>query len=99
MCRSTATRTVTVANPEGLHLRAAMLIAEVARRHQADVKMTKGLDCVDAKSVLQVMSLGAYEGEELLLEAEGPGAETVIEELAQLFARHFQHEQQHTEQE
>lgn len=93
---STATRTVTVANTEGLHARAATLIAEVVRRHHADVKITKGFDRVDADDVLQVLSLGTGEGQQLLLEAGGENAEAVLDELERLFLNQFQVEQQRT---
>jgi phosphotransferase system HPr (HPr) family protein len=97
MCRSTATRTVTVANPEGLHARAATLIAEVVRRHHAEVKITKGLDRVDAVDVLQVLSLGTHEGEQLMLEASGQDSDAVLQELERLFVNQFQVEKQRTE--
>ena len=96
MSPSTATRTVTVANPEGLHARAATMIAEVVRRYQADVKITKGFDRVDAVDVLQVLSLATHEGEQLLLEADGEDAEAVVEELGRLFVNRFPVEQQRT---
>jgi len=98
MCRSTATRTVTVANPEGLHARAATLIADVVRRSETEVRVAKGSDRVDAIDVLQVLSLGAQEGDQLVLEASGQHAEKVLEELAQLFADRFGEEQPKTEQ-
>lgn len=95
MCRSPASRTVTVANQEGLHARAATLIADLVRRHEAQVKIVKGSDRVDAIDVLQVLSLGAHQGEVLVLEAVGDDAETVLDGLVRLFESLFQ--SQHTE--
>jgi len=89
MCRFTATRTVTVANPDGLHLRAATMIADLVRRHRAEVKVVKGSDRVNATDVLQVISLATFAGEELLLEATGENAEAVLDMLAELFANQF----------
>jgi len=82
-----------VANREGLHLRAATMIADLARRHRAEVKVVKGSDRVDAIDVLQVVSLGTLEGEKLLFEASGEDAEAVLEALERLFANQFENEQ------
>lgn len=99
MCHSPATRIVTVQNREGLHLRAATMIAELARRHRGEVKITKGRDRVEATDVLQVVSLAARQGENLVLEATGDEAQAVLDELAQLFeslAQNQQPEQKHS---
>jgi phosphocarrier protein len=84
---------VTVANHEGLHARAATLIAETVRRHRAEVKVVKGSDRVDAIDVLQVLSLGAHQGERLVLEASGEDAEAVLDGLVHLFESLFQNQQ------
>lgn len=96
MCSSPVTRTVTVANHDGLHLRAATLIAELVRGYRAEVKVVKGSDRVNATDVLQVVSLATHAGEKLLLEATGEEAEAVLDGLARLFAGRFQNEQPHS---
>ena len=75
---------------------AGAVLAEVVRRHEVVVKITKGFDQVDAVDVLQVLSLGSHEGEELLLEAAGRDADAVLEELERLFGNQFQVEQPRT---
>ena len=54
--------------------------------------MGKGDERVEGTDVLQIMSLGVGEGEELLLEAAGSDAETVLDALAALFESHFGNE-------
>lgn len=93
MDNATLTRIVTVANPEGLHARAATLISATVRSYRAKVQMVKGSDRVDAIDVLQVLSLGAGRGEQLLLEATGDDAGLVLDGLVRLFVNHFQDEQ------
>ena len=86
---SKATRTVTVANCAGLHARAATLIAELVRRFEAEVVLAKGCQRVEAVDVLQVLSLGVGQGEQLVLEATGEDADAVLDDLVQLFASRF----------
>jgi phosphotransferase system HPr (HPr) family protein len=83
------TRTVVLANPEGLHLRAATTIRERVKGRGAEVELVKGDQRANAMDVLQMAALGAAQGEELLLEACGPEAEAVLDELAGLIANHF----------
>jgi phosphotransferase system HPr (HPr) family protein len=85
-----ATRTIRVTNPEGVHARAATLIAELARRFQSRVALLKGCTRVDGTEVLQLLSLGAAEGEEVTVEATGPDADAAVDALTELFAGNFQ---------
>ncbi len=89
MSEAKATRIVTVANPDGLHIRAASLIAKLTGQVPAKVELIKGNQRVDATNVLQIISLCALEGEQLLLEATGRGADAVLEILARLFENNF----------
>ncbi len=87
-----ATRTVRVINPQGVHLRAATLISEAVRRYQSKVTLRKGSECVEGTDVLQIVTLGAGEGDEVLLEAAGSDAEAVLDAVAALFDGRFGHE-------
>ncbi len=89
MSETKATRTVTVENEEGVHLRAADLIAKQVRRFDAKVVLAKGSHQVEGTDVLQILSLGAARGEQMVLEADGADAEQVLDALAQLFADGF----------
>ena len=70
-------RTVTVANLAGLHLRAAAMIVAEARKFNARVVVAKGPHEVEATDMLQVMTLGAAQGEQLSLEGTGSEAQAV----------------------
>jgi phosphocarrier protein HPr len=89
MSQSKASRTVTVANPDGLHIRAASLIAKLTEQVPAKVELVKGNQRVDASNVLQIVSLCALEGEKILLEATGRGAHDALEALVELFENQF----------
>jgi phosphotransferase system HPr (HPr) family protein len=85
-------RSVTVVNPEGLHLRAATQIRTIVMRYRAQVDLIKGQQKVDATNVLQMATLCAGLNDTLLLEASGDDAAAVLDALARLFANSFDHE-------
>jgi len=89
MCQSKITRKVIITNSEGLHARAATLVAEMVRRFEARVKLAKDCEGVEGTDVLQILSLGAAQGEQLMLEATGEDAERVLDALIDLFASNF----------
>jgi phosphocarrier protein len=83
-----ATRTVTIASSVGLHARPAALFVEAASNSGLDVEIAKpGDDPVDATSILGVMALGAKYGEEVVLTAEGDGADATLDALVDLLSR------------
>lgn len=89
MSEPAATRTVIVANRAGMHARAAVMIATLARKFDAKILITKGLQQVEATDVLQLLSLGAAQGESLSLEAVGVDRQGALDSLEELFIRKF----------
>lgn len=89
MAAGSASRSVTVINPEGLHARPAYMFVELATKYAARVEVIRGDERIDGKSILSILTLGAEQGTKLLLEATGPDAEDAVTELAQLFAEGF----------
>jgi phosphocarrier protein HPr len=82
MSQPTATRTVVVASPQGLHLRQASLLVEAAGPFQSKIEIVKDGERFDAKSILALMSLGANQGTQLRLEATGDDAQQAVDALA-----------------
>ncbi|MFY1671224.1 HPr family phosphocarrier protein [Plantactinospora sp. WMMB334] len=83
-----ATRTVTVGSASGLHARPAALFVAAAGAAPVPVTIRTGEKrAVPANSMLSVLSLGAKQGTEVVLEADGEGAEAVLDDLADLLAR------------
>jgi phosphotransferase system HPr (HPr) family protein len=89
MSQGSATRNVVVSNRAGLHARAATLIAKSVRQFDARVEVIKERQRVEATDVLQMLSLGAAAGEQLVLEASGPDAHRALDAVARLFADDF----------
>ncbi|MCE5267462.1 MAG: HPr family phosphocarrier protein [Planctomycetaceae bacterium] len=94
MSETAITRTVVVTDPAGVHARTAVAIAEVVRRGQATVTLIKDYQRVPATEVLQVLTLVAEPGETLQIEAQGPDANAVLDQLEPLFAGQFGEEAQ-----
>lgn len=78
-------RLVTVANPEGLHMRVALLISECAKKYNATVTITKDSETVSACDVLQVLTLGATSGVKLKVDAQGEQATEALNSVCALF--------------
>lgn len=89
MDHPSASRVMRVQNPEGLHARAAMEVAKLLSRFEAKVHLIKGGNRVDGTDVLEILSLGAMQHEELTIEASGVQAAEAVEALAALLESSF----------
>jgi phosphotransferase system HPr (HPr) family protein len=89
MFKRSVTQKVVVTNAAGLHARPCLAIVNTVRRFKSRVEIRSDKEVVDANEILQLMSLGAAEGTELVLTATGPDAQQVIAALVDLFANHF----------
>lgn len=83
---TTLQRRVRITNPRGLHLRPVQEFVKTALQFQSDVALTKGDRRVNGRSPLELLTLGADEGTELLLEVSGSDAHAAIEPLAEILA-------------
>ena len=83
-----ATRKVTIASSVGLHARPAALFVQAASATGVDVEIGReGEELVDATSILGVLALGAKHGEEVILSADGDGADEALDSLVELLSR------------
>jgi phosphocarrier protein len=83
---------VTIRNRLGLHARPAMSFVDTANSFSSDIKVQKGAQIVDGKSIMQMMMLAATQGTELVLEAQGTDAPAAIAALRDLIERKFDEE-------
>ena len=84
MPEHTAERTVTLGSKSGLHARPAAIFVQNAKGFQCSITISKNEKKVNAKSILSVLTLGAEQGEQVVLHANGEDAGTAIEKLAAL---------------
>lgn len=82
-----AERKVTVASAVGLHARPAALFSQAAAQAGVTVTLSRpGAPAVNAASILGVLALGIAHGDEVVLAAEGDGADEALDSLAALLA-------------
>lgn len=78
-------RRVTVASKVGLHARPAALVAKAAAAQSVMITIRKDdTEPVEAGSILGLMTLGASYGDEVVLAADGDGADSALDHLAEL---------------
>ena len=85
-------RTVRIINKRGLHARASAKFVKLAATFDAEVKVSKDGQCVDARSIMGLMMLAAGLGCCIEITAKGPQAAEAVEALSQLVADRFDEE-------
>jgi phosphotransferase system HPr (HPr) family protein len=70
-------------------LRPADLLVKQASRYSASVLLGREGQVADCKSILSILTLGAAQGTELSLTAEGSDAAQAIDAIAELFEHGF----------
>lgn len=79
-------RETTIGPAEGLHARPAAVFVKAAKQYASDIKVRKGDREVNAKSSLQILTIGAKKGDAVTILAEGDDAEQAAEALADLIS-------------
>ncbi len=89
MSEGAATRTVDIVNKRGLHARASAKFVKMASTFDAEVRVTKDGQTVDARSIMGLMMLAAGPGCCIAIEAEGAEAEAAVAALEALVSAKF----------
>ena len=82
-------RTLKITNSRGLHARAAAKLVAVAERYSACLNVSRAGQSVPACSIMGLMMLGAGQGSEVLIEAEGWDAREALDAVAGLIEAGF----------
>jgi len=77
---------VVVRNRSGLHARPAAILVAAAKNFTATVHLVRGVDEVNAKSVVAILAFEVKEGDTLRVKATGPDAREASSSLAALLA-------------
>ncbi len=83
MSETKLSRRVVVQHPQGLHMRPGELFVRLASSFDSTIEVINGARRVDGKSMLEILGLGADQGTELEIEANGPDAEAALDALAE----------------
>lgn len=83
-------KTITVVNEQGLHMRPAGVLAKTASTHK-DCAITLNVNgkSVNAKAVMQIMSAGIKCGAEVEIVCDGADEQAALEEVAEMFQNGF----------
>ncbi len=90
---SEAHRTVAIVNKRGLHARASAKFVKLAATFEAEVKVSKDGQTVDARSIMGLMMLAAAPGCSIDIEADGEQAQEAVSALADLVAARFEEDE------
>lgn len=83
------TRSVTVLNESGIHARPASVLVQEASRFSSSIKILHGEKIADAKSIINVLSLGLKKNETVEVEVDGSDENDALEKLVELFKLGF----------
>ena len=76
-------------NSEGLHARPAAIFVQIASKFSSEIWLEAHGTKVDGKSIIGIMSLGAFHGEEIIISAKGTDSKEAIEALRVLIDDEF----------
>ena len=82
-------RETRIVNRLGLHARAAAQLVRMANEYNSDISLIKSNQQANAKTIMEVLMLGAAQGEDLTGEARGDDEEHAVEAIVQLIDARF----------
>ena len=80
---------VTITNPLGMHARAAARFVHTASAFQSRVRVARGAQEIDGKSILGLLLLAAAQGTSVTISADGVDEVDAIATLRALIERGF----------
>ena len=83
------TREMEIKNKLGLHARAAAKLVHTAAKFKSDIKIRKGDEEVDGKSILGILLLAAGRGSVITVRANGDDENGAMDAIQELIDRKF----------
>ncbi|MFC1674430.1 HPr family phosphocarrier protein [Candidatus Omnitrophota bacterium] len=78
------TKKLTVMNKQGLHARPAAIFVQIANKFDSRITVRREKEEINGKSIMGILTLGAEQGSEIIVEAEGEDAQEAIDALERL---------------
>jgi len=82
-------RNIEIKNKLGLHARAAAKLVHTSARFKSDIKIRKGDEEVDGKSILGILLLAAGRGSTITVRANGEDETEALDAIQELIDRKF----------
>ncbi len=90
MCvQAVSSADLVIKNRLGLHARAAAKLVRAASEYESDIRVVKGGEAADARSVLSLISLGCSYDCPVRIEAEGRDAPRAVSALTDIIENRF----------
>ena len=80
---------ILIINRLGLHAHATAQLVRLANKYPCRINLEKGGQVKDAKSVMEVLMLGATKGTTIKITAEGEKENEALKAISELFASRF----------
>jgi phosphocarrier protein len=81
------TAEVKLLNKSGLHARPAVKFVQLASKFKSTIEVCKKDKCVNAKNILQILSLGIDFGDIIVLKINGDDEESAYNEILNLLLK------------
>lgn len=72
----------TIKDEQGIHARPAGELVKLAKAFNSEIKISKGLNTVDAKKIFGIMGLGVKKGDTVEFSFDGDDEEKAYEDIA-----------------
>ncbi|MCB2294563.1 HPr family phosphocarrier protein [Clostridium algoriphilum] len=82
-------KVVTILNEQGLHARPASIFVKTASKFKSNVSIVHGSGVANAKSIINIMSLGLKKDEEIKIITEGIDEKEAMDALLALVESKF----------
>jgi phosphocarrier protein HPr len=83
---------VEIKNRLGLHVRPSSMVAKAALHFLSKIWLEDGARSANARSVVEMTSLGAGLGRSLIIKADGPDADDAVQAIKAIFETGFKEE-------
>jgi phosphocarrier protein HPr len=83
------TRKTLVKNKLGMHVRPASRIAQMVESSNSEVRLCVGKTKVDATSIIDILTLGAVQGTQIIIEVENQDNISILEQIVDFFEAGF----------
>jgi phosphocarrier protein HPr len=81
---------ITITNPVGLHARPASIFVQTSNKFKSEIQVEYDAKTANAKSILQVLSLGVKKGGKISLKISGTDEVQAITTLKKLIVEDFE---------
>lgn len=82
-------KSITLTNEDGLHARAAALFVREANKFSSEISLEAHEEKVNGKSIIGIMSLGAFKGEKVTIYDDGSDEKEAVDTLYKLIGNEF----------